>query len=92
MERGMAERKIRYSALIDGEPGAYGVSFPDLPGIAAMGYTRDEAVRNAAEALRDCAAESAADSLPPIAPSALDSIDVPDGCELASIELEPAMA
>ena len=84
----MAERKIRYSALIDGESGAYGVSFPDLPGIVAMGYTRDEAVRNAAEALRDCAA----DGLPPTAPSAPDSIDVPDGCELASIELEPAMA
>jgi len=34
----------RYTALIDGEAGAYGVSFPDLPGCVAMGRTVDEAV------------------------------------------------
>ena len=27
----------RYPALIDGETGACGVTFPDLPGIVAMG-------------------------------------------------------
>ena len=86
------ERGIAYPALIDGEPGAYGVSFPDLPGVVAMGDAPDEAVRNAANALRDYAAESAADGLPPTAPSAPDAVDVPDGCELASIELESATA
>jgi len=30
---------LRYPALIDGEKGAYGVTFPDLPGIVAMGET-----------------------------------------------------
>lgn len=44
---------FEYPALIDGEPGAYGVVFPDLPGCVAMGATPDEALRNAAEALRD---------------------------------------
>lgn len=45
----------RYIALIDGKAGAYGVVFPDLPGCAAMGRTMDEALANAAEALRDWA-------------------------------------
>lgn len=48
----------RYPALLDGERGAYGVSFPDLPGIVAMGETVDEAMVNAEEALRDYAAET----------------------------------
>ena len=43
----------RYIALVDGKTGAYGVVFPDLPGCTAMGKTMDEAVSNAAEALRD---------------------------------------
>jgi predicted RNase H-like HicB family nuclease len=42
-----------YTALIDGEAGAYGVYFPDLPGCTAMGATLDEAIVNAAEAMRD---------------------------------------
>lgn len=41
-----------YTVLIDGEAGAYGVVFPDLPGCAAMGRTIDEALTNAQEALR----------------------------------------
>jgi predicted RNase H-like HicB family nuclease len=43
----------RYVALIDGKAGAYGVVFPDLPGCTAMGKTVDQAIANAAEALRD---------------------------------------
>jgi predicted RNase H-like HicB family nuclease len=43
----------RYIALIDGKAGAYGVVFPDLPGCTAMGKTVEEALANAAEALRD---------------------------------------
>ena len=45
----------RYTALIDGKTGAYGVVFPDLPGCTAMGKTIDAAIANAAEALRDWA-------------------------------------
>ena len=29
----------RYPALIDGDEGAYGVVFPDIPGVGAMGHT-----------------------------------------------------
>lgn len=47
----------RYTALIDGEAGGYGVSFPDLPGCVAMGETIDEVLVNAAEALREFAAD-----------------------------------
>jgi predicted RNase H-like HicB family nuclease len=43
----------RYIALIDGKAGAYGVVFPDLPGCTAMGKTMDDALANAADALRD---------------------------------------
>jgi predicted RNase H-like HicB family nuclease len=43
----------RYAVLIDGKAGAYGVTFPDLPGCVAMGRTMDVALANAAEALRD---------------------------------------
>ena len=42
----------RYPAWIDGEQGSYGISFPDLPGIVAMGTTVDEALMHAEEALR----------------------------------------
>ena len=42
-----------FTALIDGHTGAYGVYFPDLPGCVAMGATIEEAVVNAAEAMRD---------------------------------------
>jgi predicted RNase H-like HicB family nuclease len=45
----------RYIALIDGKTGAYGVTFPDLPGCTAMGKTMDDALANAADALRDWA-------------------------------------
>ena len=43
----------RYTALIDGQHGAYGVIFPDLPGCTAMGVTVEGAIANAAEAMRD---------------------------------------
>ncbi|MGH6913309.1 MAG: type II toxin-antitoxin system HicB family antitoxin [Geminicoccaceae bacterium] len=49
----------RYIALIDGEPGAFGVVFPDCPGCTAMGATLDEALVAAAEALADWAGDVA---------------------------------
>ncbi len=44
---------MRYFVLIDGKARAYGVTFPDLPGCAAMGKTVDAAIANTGEALRD---------------------------------------
>ncbi len=43
----------RYTVLIDGKAGGYGVVFPDLPGCTAMGTTIDAALANAADVLRD---------------------------------------
>ncbi len=46
-------RKMRYSVLVDGKAGAYGVVFPDIPGCVAMGKTVEEALAHAADTLRD---------------------------------------
>ncbi|MEJ0041172.1 MAG: type II toxin-antitoxin system HicB family antitoxin [Rhizomicrobium sp.] len=42
----------RYVVLIDGKPGAYGIVVPDLPGCTSGASTTDEALKNAAEAIR----------------------------------------
>ena len=44
---------MRYTVLIDGRLGAYGVVFPDLPGCVAMGKTIDEALTHAGDTVRD---------------------------------------
>jgi predicted RNase H-like HicB family nuclease len=85
----------RYTALIDGEAGAYGVVFPDLPGCTAMGGTIEEALANAAGALRDFVevSEGAGDAVAPARP--LDDVrrdpEVVDalaaGASLASVPL-----
>ena len=41
----------KYIALLDGEPGTYGVSIPDCPGCVAMGDSEQNAVANATAAL-----------------------------------------
>jgi predicted RNase H-like HicB family nuclease len=54
IEKMRRNRKVaRYIALIDGNAGAYGVVFPDLPGCAAMGETIDAELANAAAAMHD---------------------------------------
>ena len=77
----------RFPALIDGEKGNYGVSFPDLPGIVALGETMDEALLNAEEALRDYALETErdGDAIPP--PSAIEEIETPPGHALVPVPL-----
>ena len=77
----------RYPALIDGEKGAYGVTFPDLPGIVAMGTTVDEALVNAEEALRDYTIEAEKDGEKISQPSALEQVYVPSGNALVSVPL-----
>ena len=68
-----------YPAWIDGEQGTYGVSFPDLLGIVAMGTTVDEALMHAEEALRDYVieAERAGEAITP--PSAIERVETPAG-------------
>ena len=78
---------MRYPALIDGERGAYGIVFPDIDGIAAMGETLDEAVLNGAAVLQDYAIEMERDGLELVPPSSLEDTVVPEGCVLTSIVL-----
>ena len=77
----------RYPALIDGETGAYGVTFPDLPGIVAMGATLDEAFLNAEEAVRDYAAETEKDGRTLAAPSVPDDVSPAAGSTLVTVPL-----
>ena len=77
----------RYPAIIEGGGDDYGIVFPDLPGIVAMGDTLEQAMVNAEEALRDYAIESKRDGLPLAAPSALVDVEVPSDCTLTSILL-----
>ena len=75
----------RYPALIDGEKGAYGVTFPDLPGIVAMGASVDEVLVNAEEALRDYVieAEEAGEAIRP--PTPMERVATPAGYTLVSV-------
>ena len=77
----------RYPAHIDGKKGAYGVTFPDLPGIVAMGKTIDEAMVNAEEALRDYAIEAKKDNEAIIPPSNMERVETQVGQALVSIPL-----
>jgi predicted RNase H-like HicB family nuclease len=43
----------KYIALLDGEPGNYGVSIPDCPGCVAMGDSEPNAVGSAGAALSE---------------------------------------
>ena len=77
----------RYPAWIDGEQGAYGVSFPDLPGIVAMGTTVDEALLHAEEALRDYVIETERDGEPITPPTSIEHVETPIGYTLVSVPL-----
>ena len=68
---------MRYIALIDGGPGAYGVVFPDLPGCTAMADTLDQAMTAAGDALRDWidTVESGGGAIPPARPAEALRID-----------------
>lgn len=76
---------IRYPALIDGAKGAYGVSFPDLPGIVAMGDTIDEALQNAEDALRDYMIETESDGEEAKQPGKIEQIRTESGQILTTV-------
>ena len=78
---------MRYPAIIEGGGSDYGIWFPDIDGIGAMGYTIEEVLANASEVLSDYAIEMEKDGLPLAAPSALEDVEVPEDCALTSILL-----
>lgn len=51
----------RYVALVDGKPGSYGLTVPDLPGCTSAAATIDEILRRATEAVRLWAEDALAD-------------------------------
>ncbi len=63
-----------YTGLIDGQAGAYGVSFPDLPGCVAMGDTIDEAGRAARVVLSEYVAAMEARRFPLAEPRTSDAL------------------
>ncbi|MDE0264715.1 MAG: type II toxin-antitoxin system HicB family antitoxin [Bryobacterales bacterium] len=75
----------QYPALIDGDKGAYGVTFPDLPGIVAMGSTIEEAMAHAEQALRDYATEASREGSVLGPPTAVENVEVPHGHALVSV-------
>ena len=83
----MTEVMNRYPALIDGKKGAYDVTFPDLPGIVAMGSTIEEAMRHAEEALRDYATEARKDGSVLRPPTAIENVEASHGHTLVSVPL-----
>ncbi len=83
----MGNETLRYPAFVDGREGAYGVVFPDLPGCVAMGYTVEDALVNAEDALRDYTLDVEEDGEVLPGPSPFQSIDVPKGSQLVSIPL-----
>lgn len=78
---------MKYPAIIEGGGADYGIVFPDLPGIVAMGDTLEQAMLNAEEALRDYAVEADRDGLSLTPPSAQEDVQVPPDCTLTSIPL-----
>jgi predicted RNase H-like HicB family nuclease len=86
---------MRYTVLVDGEPGAYGVVFPELPGCTAMGDTIEEALDNAGKALRDWMLDYISDGSAPPTPKPMgDLVFAPDlreavtgGAQFASVAL-----
>ena len=62
---------MRYFALIAGSAGAYGVTFPDLPGCTAMAATLDAALSAGSDALGDWirTVEATGGAVPPPRPA-----------------------
>ena len=83
----VSNKTLRYPALVDGREGVYGVVFPDLPGCVAMGYTVEDALVNAEDALRDYTLDADQDGEILPEPSPFQSMDVPKGSQLVSIPL-----
>jgi predicted RNase H-like HicB family nuclease len=67
----MAEAMV---ALIHGEEGAFGISFPDVPGCTSSAATLDEALGRASEVLAFHLEGLAEDGLPMPAPRTLDAL------------------
>ena len=78
---------LRYPVVIDGEKGAYGIVFPDLPGAFAMGATVDEALADVEDMLPSYVnvMEAKGQKVPP--PSAVEDVELQPGEMVAFVTL-----
>ena len=81
-----------YPAFVDGEAGAYGVTFPDLPGIVAMGETVEDALMNAEEVLRDYVAETDREGAQAPDASSIETMPLRDGSVLVALPASASVA
>ncbi len=77
---------MKYIALLDGKPGAYGVVVPDLPGCTSAGKDFDQAYRNAIEAVRLWIEDAEADGEKPPRPRAL--VELVEDLEIRAVTLK----
>ena len=70
----MAKARTRYAVVVDGEPGAFGLWVPDMPGCTSMGETVDDVLQKAQEALRMWAEDAATDGETLPAPRSFEEI------------------
>jgi predicted RNase H-like HicB family nuclease len=70
----MTKPTTRYVVIVDGEPGAWGLWVPDMPGCTSMGETLDGLLQNAQEALRMWAQDALAEEERLAVPRSLDEI------------------
>ena len=78
---------VRYPALLEHEDGVYGVVFPDLDGVVAVGDSVDEVLLNAEAALRDYVTHMEARGWPYAPPTPFFEVEAPAGNQLVSIPL-----
>src|SRR5260370_35061106 len=64
----------RYVALVDGKPGSYGLTVPDLPGCTSAAATTDEVLRRATQAVRLWAEDALADGEKLLKPRSIEAL------------------
>ena len=64
----------RYVALVDGKPGSYGLTVPDLPGCTSAAATIDQVLRRATQAVRLWAEDALADGEKLPKPRSIDAL------------------
>ena len=75
-----------YPAVLErDEGGAFGVWFPDFPGVVAATRSQEEAIALAANALAQGAEDLAFDGRPMPEPTPFDAVALPKGCDLVAL-------
>jgi predicted RNase H-like HicB family nuclease len=74
-----------YPAVLErGEGGVFAVWFPDFPGVVTGGRSQEDAMSKAGDALAEGAEELAFEGKALPEPTALDEIELPNGCDFVA--------